>query len=151
MTATNAASSIISLLIDEVRQSLEPKILHILADYQTYKETHDAMLQIPFVKHLLENQCRCNISIQPAQSTDPETVNAHEPIHLEIIEKHAHGLQNLDSISEYINSTIESSASEAESEAEEAEAEAESESEAAQVAAEEADAESEAESEAESD
>ena len=120
MTATDAASSIISLLIDEVRQSLEPKILHILADYQTYKETHDAVLQIPFVKHLLENQCRCR---HPLPDAAPEAIN-DDQIHLEIIDVAAHGLPNLDSIAEYINSTIDKD-DKVSSEAEEAEAEAE--------------------------
>jgi small subunit ribosomal protein S3 len=126
MTATDAASSIISLLIDEVRQSLEPKILHILADYQTYKETHDAVLQIPFVKHLLENQCRCRHPL-PDAAQAAEAINVQvndDQIHLEIIDVAAHGLPNLDSIAEYINSTIDKD-DKVSSEAEEAEAEAE--------------------------
>ena len=97
---TAATSSIISLLLDEVRQSLEPKISHMLTDYQTYKETHDALLKIPFIKHLLENQCKCRPVV-------------HEPIQLEIIDvdiaaEQVGNLPNLDSISEYINATIES-------------------------------------------
>ena len=125
--ATATTSSIISLLMDEVRQSLEPKISHVLADYQTYKETHDALLQIPFIKRLLENQCKCHAT-QAVQSTPPEAAVQDEPIHLEIIDGAAHGLPNLDSIAEYINSTIDETVeavSEAEQEEEEAVSEAE--------------------------
>ena len=83
--------------MDELRQSLEPKILHALADYHLYKETHNAMLQIPFVKHLLENQCKCHAAKQ----------STHDPIQLEIIDVATeHALPNLDSIAEYINTTI---------------------------------------------
>ena len=111
---TAATSSIISLLLDEVRQSLEPKISHMLTDYQTYKETHDALLKIPFIKHLLENQCKCRPVV-------------HEPIQLEIIDvdiaaEQVGNLPNLDSISEYINATIESDTEKEGSEEEEEEA-----------------------------
>ena len=109
--------------MDEVRQSLEPKISHVLADYQTYKETHDALLQIPFIKRLLENQCKCHAT-QAVQSTPPEAAVQDEPIHLEIIDGAAHGLPNLDSIAEYINSTIDETV-EAVSEAEDEEEELE--------------------------
>jgi chemotaxis protein histidine kinase CheA len=130
---TSATSSIISLLMDEVRQSLEPKISHVLADYQMYKETHDALLQIPFVKHLLENQCKCNSATKEPQSTP------HDPIQLEIIDATVNGLSNLDSITEYINATVVSEAvSEAASEAvSEAVSEAEEEEEAVSEAEEE--------------
>ena len=138
---TAATSSIISLLLDEVRQSLEPKISHMLTDYQTYKETHDALLKIPFIKHLLENQCKCRPVV-------------HEPIQLEIIDvdiaaEQVGNLPNLDSISEYINATIESDtekegseeaseeASEEEEEASEEEEEASEEEEETLVEAEE--------------
>ena len=144
MATTNAtAESIISLLMDEVRQSLEPKISHVLADYQTYKETHDAMLQIPFVKYLLANQCKCH---EPAtQSTIQSPPELFEPIHLEIIDvANNHDLPNLDSISEYINSTIEKNASSDEEEAE-AEAEETEEEEDAEEEAEEAEEADEAE------
>ena len=95
-TPTAATNSIIALMMDELRQSLEPKLLHALADYHLYKETHNAVLQIPFVKHLLENQCKCHAK----QST-------HDPIQLEIIDVATeHALPNLDSIAEYINTTI---------------------------------------------
>ncbi len=84
--------------MDELRKSLEPKLLHALADYHLYKETHDAVLQVPFVKHLLENQCKCNAN----QST-----HSLDPIQLEIIDVATeHVLPNLDSIAEYINTTI---------------------------------------------
>ena len=125
---TAATSSIISLLLDEVRQSLEPKISHMLTDYQTYKETHDALLKIPFIKHLLENQCKCRPVV-------------HEPIQLEIIDvdiaaEQVGNLPNLDSISEYINATIESDTekegSEEASEEEEEEASEEEEEEASE-------------------
>ena len=130
--------------MDEVRQSLEPKISHVLADYQTYKETHDALLQIPFIKRLLENQCKCHAT-QAVQSTPPEAAVQDEPIHLEIIDGAAHGLPNLDSIAEYINSTIDETVeavSEAEQEEEEQE---EEEAEEAVSEAEEAVSEAEAE------
>ena len=160
MATPNATtSSIISLVMDEVRQSLEPKISHLLTDYQTYKETHDALLKIPFIKHLLDNQCKCHL---------PQTVPVHEPIHLEIIDGAAHGLPNLDSIAEYINATIDENlekneidsddeaASESEAEQEDAEeeheeavSEVEEEAEAASEAEEEAEAASEAEEETE--
>ena len=98
-----ATESIVSLLMDELRQSLEPKIQNALADYNLYKETHEAVMKIPFVKRLLENQCRCS-NVSQTQSTQLQ-----EPIQLEIIDtavEHAEqGLQNLDSINEYINST----------------------------------------------
>ena len=128
-TPPNATtSSIISLVMDEVRQSLEPKISHILTDYQTYKETHDALLKIPFIKHLLDNQCKCHAT-QVEQSTPPEPAAHDEPIHLEIIDGVAHGLPNLDSIAEYINATIDETSdhetvSEEDLEAEEATSEA---------------------------
>ena len=114
--ATQPINSIISLVMDEVRQSLEPKISHVLADYQMYKETHDALLQIPFVKRLLENQCKCNSATKEPQSTP------HDPIQLEIIDAAVDGLSNLDSITEYVNATV---VSEAASEAEVSEEEAE--------------------------
>jgi hypothetical protein len=101
-TPADAANSIIALLMDELRQSLEPKLLHALADYHLYKETHNAVLQIPFVKHLLENQCKCRAN----QTQLPQTI---DPIQLEIIDvvtEHNHALPNLDSIAEYINTTI---------------------------------------------
>ena len=95
--ATDATNSIIAILMDELRQSLEPKILHALADYHLYKETHNAVLQIPFVKHLLKNQCKCHAAKQ----------STHDPIQLEIIDVATeHALPNLDSIAEYINTTI---------------------------------------------
>ena len=141
--ATATTSSIISLLMDEVRQSLEPKISHVLADYQTYKETHDALLQIPFIKRLLENQCKCHAT-QAVQSTPPEAAVQDEPIHLEIIDGAAHGLPNLDSIAEYINSTIDETV-EAVSEAEQEEEEPEAVSDAEEAASEAEEAVSEAE------
>ena len=94
-SATNAAHSIVSLVMDELRLSLEPKILNALSDYGLCKETHEAVMNIPFVKRLLDNQCRCNVQQQ-------------EPIRLEIIDteiEHKDGLDNLDSIKEYMNST----------------------------------------------
>ena len=93
-SATNAAHSIVSLVMDELRLSLEPKILNALSDYGLCKETHEAVMNIPFVKRLLDNQCRCNVQ--------------QEPIQLEIIDaaiEHKDGLDNLDSIKEYMNST----------------------------------------------
>jgi ribosomal protein L12E/L44/L45/RPP1/RPP2 len=105
--------------MDEVRQSLEPKISHVLADYQMYKETHDALLQIPFVKLLLENQCKCNSAAK----------TPHDPIQLEIIDAAVDGLSNLDSITEYVNATVVSEAASEAEEAEEAEEEAVSEAE----------------------
>ena len=104
-TPPNATSAIISLLMDEVRQSLEPKISTILTDYQMYKETHEAMLQIPFVQYLLkhQHQCKCQqTEIDPVQ----EPV---QPIQLEIIDVEpdcVDGLHNLDSITEYINASM---------------------------------------------
>ena len=97
-----------------------------------YKETHDALLQIPFVKHLLENQCKCNSAAK----------TPHDPIQLEIIDAAVDGLSNLDSITEYVNATVVSEAeeeavSEAEEEVEE-EAVSEAEEEAVSEAEEEA-------------
>jgi hypothetical protein len=92
---TTAADSIVSLLLEELSQSLRPKIMSALADHDLYKETHAAVLKIPFVQRLLENQCRCLTKQQ-------------EPIQLEIIDtevEHECGLKNLDSMSEYMNST----------------------------------------------
>ena len=103
-TPADAPNSIITLLMNELRQSLEPKLLHALADYHLYKETHTAVLQIPFVKHLLENQCKCK-SKDPANQ--PTHAQAFDPIQLEIIDVATeHALPNLDSIAEYINTTI---------------------------------------------
>jgi hypothetical protein len=117
--------------MDEVRQSLEPKISHMLTDYQTYKDTHDALLKIPFIKHLLENQCKCRPVV-------------HEPIQLEIIDvdiaaEQVGNLPNLDSISEYINATIESDTEKESSASEEEEEEASSEEDEALVEAEDED------------
>ena len=85
--------------MDEVRQSLEPKMARALANYQLYKETHDAVLQIPFVKHLLETQCAC----KSQQATQSQI----DPIQLEIIDvaTEQRVLPNLDSIAEYLNNS----------------------------------------------
>ena len=94
---TTAADSIVSLLLEELSQSLRPKMRSALADHDLYKETHAAVLKIPFVQRLLENQCRCPTKQQ-------------EPIQLEIIDTEVEpecGLKNLDSINEYMNSTKE--------------------------------------------
>jgi hypothetical protein len=94
----NATDTIINVIMDEVRQSLKPKLLRALADYQLYKETHDAVLQIPFVKHLLKNQCACK-----QQATQSQI----DPIQLEIIDvaTEQRVLPNLDSIAEYLNNS----------------------------------------------
>ena len=92
---TTAADSIVSLLLEELSQSLRPKLRSALSDHDLYKETHNAVLKIPFVQRLLENQCRC-------------PTKQKEPIQLEIIDtevEHDCGLKNLDSIKEYMNST----------------------------------------------
>ena len=99
-TSTATSSTLVTLLLDELRQSLEPKVSHMLADYHLFKETHEAVLQIPFVKLLLEQHrmCKCHTS---NSNQEPE-----EPIQLEIIDKVPVHAPNLDSIAEYINSTV---------------------------------------------
>jgi DNA repair exonuclease SbcCD ATPase subunit len=106
---TATPSTFVTLLLDELRQSLEPKVSHMLADYQLFKETHEAVLQIPFVKSLLERQkaCKCN----------------EEPIQLEIIDVSPADAPNLDSIAEYINSTVGDDLEEADEEVQEADEE----------------------------
>ena len=101
--STTDASAIVSLLMDELRQTLEPKVSHMLADYQLFKETHNAVLQIPFVKLLLEQQrmCKCHPSDNPEKLEKQE----EEPIQLEIIDKVPADAPNLVSIANYINST----------------------------------------------
>jgi chemotaxis protein histidine kinase CheA len=149
-----AANDLVDAIVKELRQSLEPKILQLFADHQLFKETHQAVLQIPFVKHLLENQCKCT----------PPSTHANDQIHLEIIdiEPNPRETPNLDSIVEYIDAAnkgaetdeaeeeeeaIQEAEEEAE-EAEEAEAEAEEEEKAEEAEeAEEAEAEAEAEEE----
>ena len=122
--AKEPTDAIVSLLMDELRRTLEPKISHILADYQLFKETHNAVLQIPFVQLLLKQQkmCKCH---------EPE-LEEPEPIRLEIIDKVPTDAPNLDSIANYINSTAEDEEAEeavAQEEAEEAEEEEEEEAE----------------------
>jgi chemotaxis protein histidine kinase CheA len=145
-----AANDLVDAIVKELRQSLEPKILQLFADHQLFKETHQAVLQIPFVKHLLENQCKCT----------PPSTHANDQIHLEIIdiEPNPRETPNLDSIVEYIDAANkgaeteeeeeeeEEAIQEAEEEAEEAE-EAEAEAEEAEAEAEEAEAEAEEEEE----
>ena len=99
MTTQNTSSAIVTLLMDELRQSLEPKVSHMLADYQLYKETHEAVLQIPFVKSLLERQRMCKCNAAPKEESQ-------EQIQLEIIDVFTPDAPNLDSIAEYINSTV---------------------------------------------
>ena len=116
--AKEPTDAIVSLLMDELRRTLEPKISHILADYQLFKETHNAVLQIPFVQLLLKQQkmCKCH---------EPE-LEEPEPIRLEIIDKVPTDAPNLDSIANYINSTAEDEEAEeavAQEEAEEEEEE----------------------------
>ena len=98
-TTPTTSNELVNLIIDELRHSLEPKMARALADYQLYKETHDAVLQIPFVKHLLETQCACKSHQAPhSQSVDP--------IQLEIIDVATEQrVPNLDSIAEYLNNS----------------------------------------------
>ena len=96
-TSPTTPNELVNLIIDELRHSLEPKMARALANYQLYKETHDAVLQIPFVKHLLETQCKCHAT----QSTQSQLV---DPIQLEIIDvANEQCVPNLDSIAEYLN------------------------------------------------
>ncbi len=90
------ASSIVSLLMDELRQTLEPKVSHMLADYQLFKETHNAVLQIPFVKLLLEQQRMCKCHPLNKEPEEPEQPEEPEPIRLEIIDKVPADAPNLD-------------------------------------------------------
>jgi outer membrane biosynthesis protein TonB len=102
-TPATTSSAIVMLLMDELRQSLEPKVSNLLADYQLYKETHEAILQIPFVKSLLEQQRMCKCS---APNANDEQKHEDEQMQLEIIDISPVDAPNLDSIEEYINSTV---------------------------------------------
>jgi outer membrane biosynthesis protein TonB len=116
-TDATSTTTLVTLLLDELRQSLEPKLSHMLADYQLFKETHEAVLQIPFVKSLLEKQmaCKCHLT--------------EEPIQLEIIDVSPKDEPNLDSIVKFINSVQEEEEEEEEQEEEEEEEEQEEEEE----------------------
>jgi outer membrane biosynthesis protein TonB len=119
-TDATSTTTLVTLLLDELRQSLEPKLSHMLADYQLFKETHEAVLQIPFVKSLLEKQmaCKCHLT--------------EEPIQLEIIDVSPKDEPNLDSIVEFINSVQEEEEEEQEEEEEEEQVQEEEEEEQVQ-------------------
>ncbi len=129
----SSATSIVALLMDELRQSLEPKVSHMLADYQLYKETHEAVVQIPFVKALLERQklCTCHNPNPPAPASNED----QEQIRLEIIDDKSHidSAPNLDSIVEYINSTVDQNEEEVQDEEEQVQEEEEQEDQEEQV------------------
>ena len=156
----NTCSEIMTILIDELRQSLEPKVATMLADYQLYKETHDAVSQIPFVKSLMERQqmCMCQQPQGNRTRNQQQPQECVEPIQLEIIDHSPAQVPNLDSIFEYVHSQDNDDKSkeqetdqEEEEQAEEEQAEeAEEEEEQAEEAEEEAE-EAEEEEEAEED
>ena len=75
----------------------------MLADYQLFKETHEAVLQIPFVKMLLEQRSMCKCKENKCIDSYNEGAANEEKIKLEIIDVSPVDAPNLDSIADYIN------------------------------------------------